>query len=182
MTTLDGEVIVFSCTYLWDLSLPSALYEHKIFVQGVIWDINSYDQWGWVHDPVSLLMVIFYFLGDENENSHRWSINSFCLRYRKWTKAILSPLFVCLSVCEQDISKSYGQIQMKLGGQVGCVTRTNLFDFAEDLDKDPRISKLILHHWVIGPKTIYSTIFQKVRGELWQNWVDELVRWREQAD
>ncbi len=23
-----------------------ALYEHKVFVQGVIWDINSYDQWG----------------------------------------------------------------------------------------------------------------------------------------
>ena len=23
-----------------------ALYEHKIFTQGVIWDINSYDQWG----------------------------------------------------------------------------------------------------------------------------------------
>ncbi|HET6343588.1 MAG TPA: glucose-6-phosphate isomerase [Myxococcota bacterium] len=23
-----------------------ALYEHKIFVQGVIWDVNSYDQWG----------------------------------------------------------------------------------------------------------------------------------------
>lgn len=23
-----------------------ALYEHKIFVQGAIWDINSYDQWG----------------------------------------------------------------------------------------------------------------------------------------
>ncbi|KAK2184205.1 hypothetical protein NP493_278g03093 [Ridgeia piscesae] len=25
-----------------------AMYEHKIFVQGIIWDINSYDQWGWV--------------------------------------------------------------------------------------------------------------------------------------
>jgi glucose-6-phosphate isomerase len=24
----------------------SAMYEHKIFVQGIIWDINSYDQWG----------------------------------------------------------------------------------------------------------------------------------------
>lgn len=24
----------------------SALYEHKIFTQGVIWDINSFDQWG----------------------------------------------------------------------------------------------------------------------------------------
>jgi len=23
-----------------------AMYEHKIFVQGVIWDINSFDQWG----------------------------------------------------------------------------------------------------------------------------------------
>jgi glucose-6-phosphate isomerase len=23
-----------------------ALYEHKIFVQGIIWNINSYDQWG----------------------------------------------------------------------------------------------------------------------------------------
>ena len=23
-----------------------ALYEHKIFVQGMIWDVNSYDQWG----------------------------------------------------------------------------------------------------------------------------------------
>jgi glucose-6-phosphate isomerase len=23
-----------------------AIYEHKIFVQGVIWNINSFDQWG----------------------------------------------------------------------------------------------------------------------------------------
>jgi glucose-6-phosphate isomerase len=23
-----------------------SMYEHKIFVQGCIWDINSYDQWG----------------------------------------------------------------------------------------------------------------------------------------
>lgn len=23
-----------------------ALYEQKIFVQGIIWDINSFDQWG----------------------------------------------------------------------------------------------------------------------------------------
>lgn len=24
-----------------------AFYEHKIFVQGVIWNINSFDQWGY---------------------------------------------------------------------------------------------------------------------------------------
>ena len=23
-----------------------ALYEHKVFVQGTIWNLNSYDQWG----------------------------------------------------------------------------------------------------------------------------------------
>ena len=23
-----------------------ALYEHKVFVQGVLWGINSFDQWG----------------------------------------------------------------------------------------------------------------------------------------
>jgi glucose-6-phosphate isomerase len=28
------------------LGMLIALYEHKIFTQGVIWDVNSYDQWG----------------------------------------------------------------------------------------------------------------------------------------
>jgi glucose-6-phosphate isomerase len=23
-----------------------ALYEHKVYVQGIVWDVNSYDQWG----------------------------------------------------------------------------------------------------------------------------------------
>jgi len=23
-----------------------ALYEHRIFVQGIVWNLNSYDQWG----------------------------------------------------------------------------------------------------------------------------------------
>lgn len=24
------------------------MYEHKIFIQGLMWEINSFDQWGWV--------------------------------------------------------------------------------------------------------------------------------------
>ncbi|MGG7568499.1 glucose-6-phosphate isomerase [Rhodovulum sp. DZ06] len=41
-----------STTILHDALTPFALgrlvalYEHKVFVQGVIWDVNSYDQWG----------------------------------------------------------------------------------------------------------------------------------------
>ena len=41
-----------STSILFDKLTPNTLgklivlYEHKIFVQGIIWDINSYDQWG----------------------------------------------------------------------------------------------------------------------------------------
>jgi len=41
-----------STTILMDAITPEALgallalYEHKTFVEGVIWDINSFDQWG----------------------------------------------------------------------------------------------------------------------------------------
>ncbi|KIH48280.1 glucose-6-phosphate isomerase [Ancylostoma duodenale] len=38
--------IVLPIVSPFTLGLLIALYEHKIFVQGVIWDINSYDQWG----------------------------------------------------------------------------------------------------------------------------------------
>uniref|UniRef100_A0A8D3E5K3 Glucose-6-phosphate isomerase n=1 Tax=Scophthalmus maximus TaxID=52904 RepID=A0A8D3E5K3_SCOMX len=38
--------IVFKKLSPFTLGLLIAMYEHKIFVQGVMWDINSYDQWG----------------------------------------------------------------------------------------------------------------------------------------
>ncbi len=34
-----------------------AMYEHKIFVQGVIWDVNSYDQWGYGMLKNCLLLI-----------------------------------------------------------------------------------------------------------------------------
>ena len=36
-----------------------------------------------------------------------------------------------------DISKCYRRIWPKLGGHVGCVTRTNQLDFGEDPNPDP---------------------------------------------
>ncbi|KAJ6633791.1 hypothetical protein lerEdw1_014297 [Lerista edwardsae] len=38
--------IVFTKLNPFILGALIAMYEHKIFVQGVVWDINSYDQWG----------------------------------------------------------------------------------------------------------------------------------------
>ncbi|XP_003746506.1 glucose-6-phosphate isomerase [Galendromus occidentalis] len=52
-----------------------AMYEHKIFVQGIIWDINSYDQWG-VELGKQLAKVIQPELeGKEPVSSHDQSTN-----------------------------------------------------------------------------------------------------------
>jgi glucose-6-phosphate isomerase len=38
--------ILFRSLTPYNLGMLLAMYEHKIFTQGVIWDINSFDQWG----------------------------------------------------------------------------------------------------------------------------------------
>jgi glucose-6-phosphate isomerase len=52
-----------------------ALYEHKIFTQGAIWDVNSFDQWG-VELGKQLAQVILPELkGDEQVHTHDASTN-----------------------------------------------------------------------------------------------------------
>ncbi len=41
-----STTLLFERLDAWHLGLLLALYEHKIFVQGIIWNINSFDQWG----------------------------------------------------------------------------------------------------------------------------------------
>ncbi|XP_061329123.1 glucose-6-phosphate isomerase-like [Pezoporus flaviventris] len=38
--------IIFTKLNPFTLGAVIAMYEHKIFVQGIVWDVNSYDQWG----------------------------------------------------------------------------------------------------------------------------------------
>lgn len=43
------SAIQYDCyrrTFSSFLGMLLAAYEHKVFVQGVIWGINSFDQWG----------------------------------------------------------------------------------------------------------------------------------------
>src|SRR5690606_11442027 len=61
-----------------------ALYEHKIFVQGVIWNIYSFDQWG-VELGKQLASKILPELGsDETVNSHDSSTNGLINQYKAW--------------------------------------------------------------------------------------------------
>ena len=56
-----------------------ALYEHKIFVQGIIWNIFSYDQWG-VELGKQLANSILDEINSKNVNSHD-SSTEFLLNY-----------------------------------------------------------------------------------------------------
>ena len=61
-----------------------ALYEHKIFVQGVIWDVNSYDQWG-VELGKQLAKVVLKELEEGSEVSgHDASTNGLINYYRSY--------------------------------------------------------------------------------------------------
>jgi glucose-6-phosphate isomerase len=60
-----------------------AMYEHKVFVQGVVWDINSFDQWG-VELGKQLAKVILPELKSEAAvESHDASTNALINRYRE---------------------------------------------------------------------------------------------------
>lgn len=41
-----SNTIILDRLDAFHLGMLLALYEHKIFVQGIIWNINSFDQWG----------------------------------------------------------------------------------------------------------------------------------------
>lgn len=61
-----------------------ALYEHKIFVQGIIWNIYSFDQWG-VELGKQLASKILPELGSEdNVESHDSSTNGLINQYKAW--------------------------------------------------------------------------------------------------
>ncbi|WP_075349525.1 glucose-6-phosphate isomerase [Algoriphagus marinus] len=67
----------------YTLGMLIAMYEHKIFVQGAIWDIFSFDQWG-VELGKVLANGILPELMDQNKvNSHDGSTNGLINAYKK---------------------------------------------------------------------------------------------------
>jgi len=60
-----------------------ALYEHKIFVQGVIWNIYSFDQWGVELGKQLANKVLSELAGDAPVTSHDTSTNGLINAYKK---------------------------------------------------------------------------------------------------
>lgn len=63
------------------LGMVLAMYEHKVFVQGAIWNINSFDQWGVEYGKV-LAKTIQSELGGEGSPQHDSSTNNLIAYYR----------------------------------------------------------------------------------------------------
>jgi glucose-6-phosphate isomerase len=52
-----------------------ALYEHKIFVQGIIWDINSFDQWGVEYGKQIAQQILPQLMNNEMVSNYDSSTN-----------------------------------------------------------------------------------------------------------
>jgi glucose-6-phosphate isomerase len=61
-----------------------AIYEHKIFVQGVIWNIFSFDQWGVELGKQLAKSILPELEGDAEVTSHDGSTNGLINQYKSW--------------------------------------------------------------------------------------------------
>ncbi|RKQ51339.1 glucose-6-phosphate isomerase [Roseivirga pacifica] len=63
-----------------------AMYEHKIFVQGIIWNIYSFDQWGVELGKVLAKKILPELSGEENVATHDSSTNGLINTYKTMRK------------------------------------------------------------------------------------------------
>jgi len=61
-----------------------ALYEHKVFVQGVIWNVNSYDQWGVELGKQLAKVILPEIKADRPAKGHDASTNGLIDYCRQW--------------------------------------------------------------------------------------------------
>ena len=64
-----------------------AMYEHKIFVQGVIWNIYSFDQWGVELGKVMAKSILPELQSDEEIASHDSSTNGLINAFKDFQKS-----------------------------------------------------------------------------------------------
>jgi glucose-6-phosphate isomerase len=64
-----------------------AFYEHKIFTQGVIWNINSFDQMGVELGKVLARVILPELKNDQVINSHDCSTNALINMYKQYREA-----------------------------------------------------------------------------------------------
>ncbi|MCE5182264.1 MAG: glucose-6-phosphate isomerase, partial [Betaproteobacteria bacterium] len=59
------------------------LYEHKVFVQGIVWNINSFDQWGVELGKQLAQKILPELGGKESVASHDSSTNGLINHFKQ---------------------------------------------------------------------------------------------------
>ena len=77
------NTIVLSEVNPFNLGSLIAMYEHKVFVQGIIWGINSFDQWGVELGKQLAKSILPEIQGEEDAVSHDCSTNGLINLYRR---------------------------------------------------------------------------------------------------
>ena len=70
----------------FELGKLIAAYEHKIFVQGVVWNIYSFDQWGVELGKQLANKILPELVDDKVIDSHDASTNGLINFYKNWSK------------------------------------------------------------------------------------------------
>jgi len=78
--------ILFKMLTPYTLGSLIAMYEHKIFVQGIIWDIYSFDQWGVELGKELAKKILPELAGDDPVESHDSSTNGLINTFKKLRK------------------------------------------------------------------------------------------------
>jgi len=78
--------LLFTKLTPYTLGALLALYEHKIFVQGAIWNINSFDQWGVELGKQLAKKILPELSSDEQVSSHDGSTNGLINEFKKLRK------------------------------------------------------------------------------------------------
>ena len=70
----------------FELGKLIAAYEHKIYVQGVLWNIYSFDQWGVELGKQLANKILPELISEDQVNSHDQSTNGLINQYKAWMK------------------------------------------------------------------------------------------------
>ena len=72
----------------YNLGALLALYEHKIFVQGVIWNVFSFDQWGVELGKQLASHILPQLRGEKEATAHDSSTNGLINQWKQWSQSI----------------------------------------------------------------------------------------------
>ncbi|SUP53857.1 Glucose-6-phosphate isomerase [Weeksella virosa] len=61
-----------------------AMYEHKVFVQGIIWNVFSFDQWGVELGKEMTKKILPELISNQQTTNHDSSTNGLISQYKKW--------------------------------------------------------------------------------------------------